>query len=78
MYTIYILHVLYMCIYCTLYKLYIYIYIYIYMHIITIYTVKIYMLYIIYIAKKRRMCPPGYYHSANGLMVTHAHDVRFM
>ena len=48
------------------------------MHIITIYTVKIYILYIIYRAKKRGMCPPGYYHSANGLMVTHAHDVRFM
>ena len=48
------------------------------MHIITIYTVKIYILYIIYIAKKRGMCPPGYYHSANGLMVTHAHYVRFM
>ena len=68
----------YICVYTVHCKNCIYIYIYIYMHIITIYTVKIYILYIIYIAKKRGMCPPGYYHSANGLMVTHAHDVRFM
>ena len=68
----------YICVYTVHCINYIYVYIYIYMHIITIYTVKIYILYIIYIAKKRGMCPPGYYHSANGLMVTHAHDVRFM
>ena len=68
----------YICVYTVHCINYIYLYIYIYMHIITIYTVKIYILYIIYIAKKRGMCPPGYYHSANGLMVTHAHDVRFM